>query len=77
MPAWNPNDPAVVAAWQDVSKKYAQNASGTVHVVLGEDLRPGNVWESSEFDTLKSNPNVDQIVKIDPLTKTESVLWTR
>jgi len=77
MPVWDENDPAVVAAWESISRQYAQGASGTVHVVLGEQLRPNNVWESREFDALKANPAVEKIVRIDPFSRLESILWAR
>jgi len=77
MPDWNPNDPSSVAAWKGISSEYAQGASGQVRVVLGSDLRPGNVWETTEFPALKANPKVTQITSIDPATGETKLLWTR
>ncbi|GAB3017271.1 hypothetical protein GCM10011376_02550 [Nocardioides flavus (ex Wang et al. 2016)] len=44
---------------------------------LGEDLRPGNVWEPRELDALKDNPEVTRIVRVDPRTGETEVLWER
>ncbi len=62
---------------EDISADYAKGSTGTVRAVIGEDLRPGNVWEVSELPALKKNPNVEKIITIDPVTKVETVLFTR
>ncbi len=77
LPEWDENNPATVAAWKAASEAYAEGASGTVRVVLGDSLRAGNVWEGVEFDALKRNPFVTQIIRIDPASGAETVLWTR
>lgn len=77
MPTWDASDPAKVKAWQDASKYYAEGANGKVHAVLGDNLRPGNIWETFEFPALKNNPRVTEIVKINPSTGTEEVLFRR
>ena len=77
MPKWSPSDPASVQDWKDISAEYAQNASGTVRAVIGQDLRPENVWETSEFPSLVNNPNVTEIIKIDPATGQETTLFKR
>lgn len=76
MPRWD-GTPEVEAAWKDVSQKYAEAASGDVRVVLGESLRPGNVWETREFDTLVNNEHVTRIIAIDARTGAMSVLFQR
>ncbi|GAB2590265.1 hypothetical protein ISP15_17810 [Dyella jejuensis] len=77
MPAWDPLDPDVVQAWKDISSDYANGASGTVRAVIGENLRPGNVWETSELPNLMNNPNVNQIITIDPATGAQKVIFNR
>ncbi len=77
MPAWDPDDPAVVQAWKDISAEYAKGVSGTVRAVIGKELRPGNVWESAELPALINNPNVDRIIIIDPVTKVETEIFVR
>ncbi|GAA3586146.1 hypothetical protein GCM10022419_080350 [Nonomuraea rosea] len=81
---WDPDETAwdllkahVDDAWKQVSLTYARNASGEVRVVLGESLRPGNVWESTEFPALKRNPNVTKITQIDLVTGRETVIFER
>jgi hypothetical protein len=75
MPEWDADNPATVATWKEASAAYADGVSGTVHVVLGDSLRDGNVWETAEFPALVSNPDVDRIVRIDPATGLETQIW--
>jgi hypothetical protein len=77
MPAYNPNNPASVQAWQDISTELARNASGEVRVVLGNSVRPQSIWEVYELPALKGNTAVTRIVAIDPLTKVETLIFRR
>lgn len=77
MPAWDTNNPDVVSAWKTISAEYAAGTSATVRVVLGKDLRPGNVWETAELPALKNNPRVEKIVAIDPVTRAETEIFNR
>ncbi|WP_321143726.1 hypothetical protein [Pseudomonas extremaustralis] len=77
MPAWDATNPAVVKAWQDISAEYASGVSGTVRAVIGQSLRPGNVWETAELPALMKNPSVDKIITIDPVTKGEKIIYVR
>jgi hypothetical protein len=76
MPAWD-GTPEVAEIWGEVSKKYAEAAHGDVRVVLGRDLRPGNVWETYEFDALTANPAVTRIIAIDPGSGAMRLLFER
>jgi hypothetical protein len=75
IPDWNPSDPHAIAAWENISRQYALGASGHVRVVLGKELRPGNVWEGKEFNTLIANPNVKRITAIDPSTRMTNLIY--
>jgi hypothetical protein len=77
MPEWDASNKAVQDSWSTISTRYAEGVSGDVHVVLGEQLRPGNIWENHEYGALQKNPNVTSITKIDLLTGTKSLLWRR
>ena len=77
MPDWNPNDPAVVKAWHDISAAYAAGVSGHVRAVIGKELRPGNVWITSELPALMTNPNVTKITTIDPKALDEATIFSR
>ena len=77
MPEWDADDPDVVRTWGDASAAYAQQASGEVRAVVGQELRPGNVWETRELDSLKENPHVTRIIRVDPKTGETEVLWER
>jgi RHS repeat-associated protein len=77
MPTWDSNNPTVVNEWGQMSKEYAEQASGNVRGVIGQDLRPGNVWEGYEKDALISNPNVTSIEKIDPESQSVSEIFRR
>ena len=68
LPVWDAGNPVSVQAWQDASRAFAGNAQGTVRAVIGDSLRPGNVWETVELPALKANPNVTQIIRINPAT---------
>lgn len=75
MPEWDPDNAEVVDTWSRASAVYADGASGEVRAVIGDELRPGNVWETSELPALIDNPNVTQITRIDPVTGQEVVIW--
>jgi hypothetical protein len=77
MPTWKPNTPAIDQQWKGISDRYAQGVSGDVHVVLGESLRPGNIWETVERPRLEANPAVTSITKIDLKTLEKTVIWRR
>lgn len=77
MPVWDAANPASIKAWQDVSRVYASSASGEVRAVLGNNMRPGNIWQSVELPALKANPNVTRVITVNPTTKAETVLWSR
>ncbi|MBS1905236.1 MAG: hypothetical protein JST33_01445 [Actinobacteria bacterium] len=74
LPEWDDTNPATVATWTQVSEAYASGAAGTVHAVLGENIRPNAVWWA-ELERLKANPNVTQVIKVDPDTLVKTVIW--
>jgi len=76
LPAWNANDSAVKAAWQDASRQFAQGASGEVRVTLGGTPAADSTWTTVELPALKANPNVTKIIQVDPVTKAETVIYT-
>ena len=76
-PAYDPNDPTSEKNWRDISQAYAEQASGEVWAVIGQDLRVGNIWERLEFLVLQVNPNVTKVTLIDPYTLEEKVLLDR
>jgi RHS repeat-associated protein len=77
LPAWDANDPASVAAWENASRSYAEGVSGTVHAVIGSSLRGGNVWETAELPALQTNPAVTKLVQIDPFTRVKTTIFER
>jgi hypothetical protein len=77
LPPWNQNDPASVQVWQQASQAFANGAKGTVRVVLGDAVRPGSIWESVELPALQANPSVTQIIRVDPATGAETVIFRR
>lgn len=77
MPVWDAANPASIKAWNDVSRVYAGGASGEVRAVLGNNLRPGNTWQTVELPALQANPNVTRIITVNPTIKAETVFWSR
>jgi len=77
MPVWDPASPSSVAAWENASKTFAQGASGEVKAVIGQQLRPGNIWETVELPALKANPSVTKITQVDPKTGVETIIFSR
>jgi len=77
MPEWNEADASAVKIWEDVSAAYANQVSGEVRTVVGNNLRSGNVWENIELQRLKANKSVTKITVIDPKTLQETIIWTR
>ena len=77
MPVWDAANPAVVQAWKDASLGFAQGARGELKAVIGQTLRPGSVWETTELPALKGNPQVRKITVIDPASRAERVIFER
>ena len=75
LPKWDADDPQVVKVWQEASAAYADGAAGEVRAVIGDSLRPGNVWETAELPALELNPAVTKITTIDPVTGKATVVY--
>lgn len=75
MPDCDPNNATSVKAWEDIFAQYASNASAEIRAVIGQQLRPGNVWETRELPALKRNSNLSKITTIDPATGKSTVIW--
>ena len=64
--------------WQSVSQAYAEQASGDVHVVLGDNVRESSVWNTKELPTLEKNEGVNKVISVDSSTgKEKDVLLDR
>ena len=77
MPEWDFNSPSSIKAWELSSNAYAEQVSGEIRAVVGDELRPGNIWENVELPRLKNNPNVTRIIIIDPKTKISKIIFER
>ncbi len=77
MPKWDFDVPDSIKAWEDASAAYAKQVSGDVRAIVGQKLRPENIWENVELPRLLQNPNVSKITTIDPDTLTETVIFER
>lgn len=77
LPVWDPTDPVTTAAWDAASRAYATQVSGTVRAVIGSDLREGAIWTTTELPALRANPNITQIIIIDPATLAETIIFQR
>ena len=77
MPFYDPVNAKSVQAWIDISTELAKNASGEVRAVLGSSMRPQSIWETYELPALLKNPAVTRIIRVDPKTKKEIVIFER
>ncbi|MDW8743638.1 hypothetical protein Q7W37_11550 [Streptococcus suis] len=77
MPEWDFNKPTSIYAWEEASNIFAEQVSGKIRAVVGNELRPGNIWENIELPRLKPNPNVTQITKINPKKGIETIIFKR
>lgn len=59
MPSWDDRNPVVVNEWGEISSAYAQGTCGLVRGVIGQDLRPNNIWESYQKGALMKNTSVN------------------
>ena len=55
------NDAENVKAWQDLSEAYANQTSGNVRAILGDNVRSGSVWCQNEIPRLFSNDSVTSV----------------
>ena len=58
---FNGTDPENVKAWQDLSEAYANQASGNVRAVLGDNIRSDSVWCQNEIPRLFTNDSVTSV----------------
>lgn len=77
LPAWDPNNPASVAAWRSASAGFAAGASGNVRVLQTDAVRVNSIWAEVEFPALIANPNVTSLTAVNPETGIEVLLWHR
>lgn len=77
MPTWDVSDPDSLDIWDLASAAYAEQVSGSVHAVIGSNLRTGNTWENVELPRLINNPAVTSITTIDPKTLAEDTIYRR
>ncbi len=75
MPDWDPNNQISIKAWEDISAEYATGVSGEVKAVIGNELRPGNIWQTKELPALLKNPNVTKIITIDPVSGVATIIF--
>ena len=77
LPAWDFDNPDSIKAWEEASSAYAEQISGDVKAVIGENLRDGNIWENIELPRLMENPNVTSITTINSETMEENAIFNR
>ena len=77
IPKWDFDNPDSTKAWQAASESFAKQASGEVKVVLGRNVSPHSIWATQELPLLMKNQNVTKIIKIDPETLKETIIFMR
>lgn len=75
IPNFDPDVPEIAEAWTMISARYAAAASGLVRVVLPDVVRPTSVWNLIERPALLENPEVTNIVRVDPDSGEQSILY--
>ncbi|KAF7378393.1 Acetyl xylan esterase [Mycena sanguinolenta] len=64
MPPFSVQDQNAVDTWTYASELYANASQGVAYVYRGEQVRPGNVFDSAEFPLLQINPAVTGVYQI-------------
>ncbi|KAJ6490823.1 hypothetical protein C8R45DRAFT_765490, partial [Mycena sanguinolenta] len=64
MPAFSVQDQNAIDTWTYASESYANASRGVAYVYRGEQVRPGNVFDSAEFPLLQINPAVTGVYQI-------------
>ncbi len=77
MPVFADRTPEAVATWELASRLFAEQASGTAFVVMGPELRDGNVFETQEFPALKDNPEIERVIRVDAVTEERTEIFNR
>ncbi|MCC7006209.1 MAG: Hint domain-containing protein [Ottowia sp.] len=73
------------AAWDDISAALAKSSAGRVRALLSPDVinkvlaadYSGSIFAKTEYNKLKDNPAVTQLIAVDPRTYEETVLFDR
>ena len=74
---WNARDFDGLSQWEDASRAYAEQASGSVRVIAKKPLRKDSIFNMIELPTLKENPNVTSVTMINADTGEEEVIFRR
>jgi hypothetical protein len=77
MPAYNPLNPLSVESWEKASELYAEQASGKVNAIIGENIRPDSIWKTYELPALEKKPNVTEITETNSVTGEVNVIYKR
>jgi hypothetical protein len=77
MPVFSDRTPEAIQAWELASRIFAEQASGDVFVVMGTEIRDGNVFQTLEFPTLQANQNVRRVIRMDNQGREVEVLFDR
>ena len=77
LPEFDASNPTSVQAWANASREFASGASGSVRVILGEEVSPQSFWSAVELPALKENPRIIQVIAVNPKTGAESLLFSR
>ncbi|ASU77682.1 hypothetical protein CDG81_04440 [Actinopolyspora erythraea] len=69
--------PDDIKRWREYSGYFAEGAKCQVWAVLGNKVNPDSIWLNTELPTLKRNPEVDYVWRVDPQTDLACVLWQK
>ena len=77
MPKFDRNIPESVQAWKDASRIFAEECSGDIHAILGEDVHPDSIWNTDEFPAIQANENINSVTSVEPFSLEEETIYDR
>lgn len=75
MPGFVYGDEGIMEAWSMVSARYASAARGMIRVILPDKVKSDSVWNRLELPALLTNPDVTNIIRVNPDTGEQSILY--
>jgi hypothetical protein len=75
MPVYDSNNPSSITAWRDAPAAMPGEPVGQCEQLLATDF--ARAIFGKQLSALKLNPAVSSIVRVDPATAVETLIWHR